>query len=57
MEANDIRTMVESMWLTTPEAELLGCIALTLAEILDAVRSGDTAPRIVEHRMPASIAS
>ena len=61
MEPNDIRDMVGSMWLTTPEAELLGCIALTLAEILDALRSGKAAAAVpaavVERRIPARIAS
>jgi hypothetical protein len=37
MKTDDIRDAVQRMWLTTPEAELLGCIALVLAEILEAV--------------------
>jgi len=38
MKPDEIRETVRSMWLTTPETELLGCIAVALAEILEAVR-------------------
>jgi hypothetical protein len=37
MKVEGIREAVQRMWLTTPEAELLGCIALTLADILESV--------------------
>lgn len=57
MEPDDIRDAVGSMWLTTPEAELLGCIALALAEILEAVRSGKAATAAAEQRIPARMAS
>lgn len=39
MSPDEIRNIVRSMWLTSPEAELLGCIALALAEILHALTS------------------
>jgi hypothetical protein len=48
------------MWLTTPESELLGCIALTLAEILEAIRAGNNVvipAAVFEQRIPARIAS
>lgn len=43
MNPHDIREVVQSMWLTTPEAELLGCIALALAELLESVTAGNVA--------------
>ena len=60
MEPNEIRERVGSMWLTTPESELLGCIALTLAEILEAIRAGNNVvipAAVFEQRIPARIAS
>ena len=59
MEPNEIRERVSSMWLTTPESELLGCIALTLAEMLDAIRAGNAVvpAAVFEQRIPARIAS
>jgi hypothetical protein len=35
MAPGDIRSTVESVWTTTPELELLRCIALALAGILE----------------------
>ena len=59
MEPNEIRERVGSIWLTTPESELLGCIALALAEILEAVRaSTNVVPTaVLEQRSPARMAS
>jgi hypothetical protein len=59
MEPNEIRQRVGTIWLTTPESELLGCIALALAEILEALRSGNSmaAPAVLEQRIPARMAS
>jgi len=37
MNPDSIRKWVRSMWLTTPETELLACIALALAEILESL--------------------
>ena len=37
MKVDDIRDAVQRMWLTTPEAEVLGCIALALADVLESV--------------------
>jgi hypothetical protein len=37
VKVDDIRDAVQRMWLTTPEAEVLGCIALALADILESV--------------------
>ena len=37
MEPNEIRERVSSIWLTTPESELLGCIALALADISESL--------------------
>jgi hypothetical protein len=37
MKVEGIREAVQRMWLTTPEAELLGCIALALADLLESV--------------------
>jgi hypothetical protein len=60
MEPNEIRERVNSIWLTTPESELLGCIALALAEILEEIKASRTivipAP-VLEPRIPARIAS
>lgn len=59
MEPNEIRERVGSIWLTTPESELLGCIALALAEILEAVRANSNAApaAVIEQRIPARMAS
>jgi hypothetical protein len=59
MEPNEIRERVSSIWLTTPESELLGCIALTLAEILEAIRAGNSVvpATVLEQLIPARIAS
>jgi hypothetical protein len=59
MEPTEIRERVGSMWLTTPEAELLGCIALALAEILEALKgNAEVAPTaVLEQRIPARLAS
>jgi hypothetical protein len=59
MEPNEIRQKVGSIWLTTPESELLGCIALALAEILEAVRAGNAVvpSAVLEQRIPARMAS
>lgn len=35
MTSSDIRARVDSFWLNSLEAELLGCIALALADIAD----------------------
>jgi hypothetical protein len=35
--------MIKNMWLTTPETELLACIALALAEILQSITADDAA--------------
>ena len=35
MTPRDIRATVASFWMTTPEVELLSCIALALADILE----------------------
>jgi hypothetical protein len=37
MKVEGIREAVRRMWLTTPEAELLGSIALTLVDLLESV--------------------
>ena len=37
MKVEGIREAVQRMWLTTPEAELLGSIALTLVDLLESV--------------------
>ena len=37
MKPDDIRAIVQDMWLTTPEMELLACIAVALAEIWESV--------------------
>jgi hypothetical protein len=62
MEPNEIRERVGTIWLTTPESELLGCIALALAEILETVRTGQAViPAAVleqfEQHIPTRIAS
>lgn len=47
MTPGEIRSTVASFWMTTPEVELLSCIALALASILerlDQVREGSDDP-------------
>lgn len=53
MSPEDIRTRVASFWMTTPEVELLSCIALALAGILehlDGMHAQPTGPE--DHPVP-----
>lgn len=57
MEPNDIRRTVGAMWLTTPETELLGCIAVALAEILETITRAHRPGAVASDRCHAASGS